>query len=350
MNPQPLVSVLMPCYNSAVFLHKAIDSILNQTYRKFEFIIIDDGSNDPTPAIIESYAQSDTRIKFYRNEVNRKLIYTLNRGVQLSGGEYIMRMDADDISHPERLEKQLTFMLEHPETDICSAGYCYINLSDKKVQRSYPKTTLSKALHFQSFFSTPLTHAVILAKAEVLKKNLYDPDFIHSEDFELFSRLLSNGYNLRNLKEILYYVRINPQSVSYRFERVQTETHTRISKRNLLNYFNKKFEFFLHKVMIYRIAFHPEIYMVNDAVRELDILKQEFVARENCTPHELLEIEMFLIEHKIDILIQSFKAATIKNKIRLLPVIYNMRKLFITESGKRYMKSKFRRISSFNMF
>lgn len=349
MKQQPFVTILMPCYNSADFLHKAINSILNQTYRNFEFIIIDDGSNDQTPAIIEHYAKQDSRIKFYKNEVNRKLIFTLNRGVQLAAGEYIMRMDADDISHPERLEKQLDFMIRHPETDICSAGYCYINLSDQEVQRSFPKTSLPKSLYFQSFFSTPLTHAVILAKAEVLKKNPYDPDFIHSEDFELFSRLLSAGYNLRNLKEILYYVRINPQSVSYRFERVQTETHTRISKRNILNYFNKKFEFFLHKVMIYRIAFHPELNMVNDALHELDLLKQEFVARERCESEELSEIEMFLIEHKIDILIQSFKAATIKNKIRLFAVFYRMRKLFMTENGKRYMKSKFRRLSSLNM-
>lgn len=350
MNQQPLVTVLMPCYNSASFIRKAIDSVLNQTYRNFEFIIIDDGSSDQTPLIVEHYAQQDKRIKFYKNEVNRKLIYTLNRGVQLANGEYLMRMDADDICHLQRLEKQLTFMLENPETDICSAGYCYINLNDQEVQRSYPKTTLSKALYFQSFFSTPLTHAVILAKTEVLKKNPYDPDYIHSEDFELFSRLLASGYILRNLKEILYFVRINPQSVSYRFERVQTETHTRISKRNLFNYFYKKFEFFLHKVMIYRIAFHPEINMVNDSIRELDLLKEEFVKRENCTHEELREIDLFLIEHKIDILIQSFKASTLKNKVRLLAVFYKMRQFFLTESGKQYMKSKFRRISSFNMF
>lgn len=350
MKHQPLVSVLMPCYNCAAFIQKAIESVLGQTYTHFEFIIIDDGSSDQTPAIIEQYALRDKRIKFYRNEVNRKLIYTLNRGVQLAEGEYILRMDADDISHPQRLEKQLNFMLEHPETDICSAGYCYINLSDKPVQDSFPKTTLTKACYFQSFFSTPLTHPVILARSEVMKKNPYDPDFIHSEDYELFSRLLSAGYNLRNLNEILYYVRINPQSVSYRFERVQIETHTRISKRNLLNYFHKEFEFFLHKVMIYRIAFHPDFSMVNDAIKELDLLKQEYVALQNCTPEELHEIEMFLIEHKIDILIQSFKAATINNKIRLLSLIYKKRRLFMTEIGKRYMKSKFRRISSFSMF
>jgi glycosyltransferase involved in cell wall biosynthesis len=350
MKPQPLVSVLMPCYNSADFLHEAIDSVLNQTYRNFEFIIIDDGSSDQTPAIIEHYARLDSRIRFFKNDINRKLIYSLNMGVQLAVGEYIMRMDADDISHPQRLEKQLHFMIEHPDTDICSAGYSYINLSGHEVQRSFPKTSLPKALFFQSFFSTPLTHAVILAKTGVLKNNAYDPDFIHSEDFELFSRLLAAHYRLRNLNEILYYVRINPKSVSYRFERVQTETHTRISKRNILNYFNKKFEFFLHKVIIYRIAFHPEINMVNEAIRELELLKEEFLLREQCTPEETLEIELFLIEHKIDILIQSFKASTLKNKIRMLAVIYRFRSLFMTEQGKKYIRSKFRRISSLKMF
>lgn len=343
MNKKPFVSVLMPCYNSADFIHQAIESVLNQTYGNFEFIIIDDGSSDQTPDIVAQYAKQDERIKFYRNEINRKLIYTLNLGVELCRGEFIMRMDADDISHKMRLEKQLKFMMDFPDTDICSAGFCYINLSGKEIQQSFPKATLTKALYFQSLFSTPLNHALILAKAEVLKKNPYDPDYIHSEDFELFSRLLAQGYKLRNLKEILYYVRINPQSVSYRYERVQTETHTRISKRNLLNYFHKNFEFFMHKVMIYRIAFHPEWYMVNDALKELDLLKEEFVARENCSPEDLQEIEMFLIEHKIDILIQSIKASTLKNKFRLLSTAFRLRKLFFTETGKRYIKSKLRK-------
>ena len=105
---KPLVSVLMAVYNGEKYLLEAIESILNQTYTNFEFLIINDGSTDSTEEIILSY--SDQRIRYIKNEQNLKLIASLNKGLDLAKGKYIARMDADDISLPDRLEKQVNFL------------------------------------------------------------------------------------------------------------------------------------------------------------------------------------------------------------------------------------------------
>ena len=110
----------MPAYNAEKYINEAIDSILAQTFTDFEFIIIDDGSTDSTCAIVESY--SDSRIRFFKNEHNLGVAATLNRGLDLARGEYIARMDADDISLPTRFEKQAAYMDSHPDVVVCGTG------------------------------------------------------------------------------------------------------------------------------------------------------------------------------------------------------------------------------------
>ena len=114
----PLVTVLMPVFNAEKYLRLAIDSVLNQSYSYFEFLIIDDGSTDQSAQIIRSY--SDPRIRFLQNECNLGLVTTLNRGIESSQGQYLARMDADDISYPQRLEKQVA-LLNINRADICGS-------------------------------------------------------------------------------------------------------------------------------------------------------------------------------------------------------------------------------------
>lgn len=114
----PLISVVMAVYNGADYLVPAIDSILQQTYSHFEFIIINDGSTDDTTKILQHYEQLDERIKVYA-QANQGLPISLNRGIRLARGKYIARMDADDISLPERFAKQVEFMESHPEVGVC---------------------------------------------------------------------------------------------------------------------------------------------------------------------------------------------------------------------------------------
>ena len=109
----------MPVYNAEKYIVEAVDSILNQTYSDFEFIIIDDCSTDASYEILQSYAAKDNRIRLFKNDVNKKLPKTLNFGISQAKGKYIARMDADDISLPERFAKQIKFMESHPEIGVC---------------------------------------------------------------------------------------------------------------------------------------------------------------------------------------------------------------------------------------
>ena len=112
-----LVSVILPAYNAQDTIAESIDSILNQSFRDFELIVINDGSTDATEKVIAQY--DDSRIRYFANPGNQGLIYTLNRGLELSQGKYIARMDADDISLPARFEKQVRILEEHPEIIVC---------------------------------------------------------------------------------------------------------------------------------------------------------------------------------------------------------------------------------------
>ena len=119
----PRVSVLMPAYNSEKYLGEAIDSILNQTFTDFEFIIINDGSKDNTAKIVEEYAKKDKRIRFIDNKKNQGIVGVLNEGIDLCRGKYIARMDSDDISLPTRFEKEIEYMEEHPECGVLGTWY-----------------------------------------------------------------------------------------------------------------------------------------------------------------------------------------------------------------------------------
>ena len=130
----PLISVILPAYNAERFLEEAIDSILAQTYKNFELIVLNDGSTDRTEEIILSY--NDPRIRYIKNESNLKLIKTLNKGIALARGKYIARMDADDISLPTRFEKEIEFMEIHPDIGVCSSKVIHL-FSNRKTIFSY---------------------------------------------------------------------------------------------------------------------------------------------------------------------------------------------------------------------
>ncbi len=340
MNQEPKVTVLMPCYNAEVYLKEAVDSVINQTYRNLEILLIDDGSKDSTKSMILDYAKNDTRIIPIFNEVNLGLIKTLNKGVKLATGEFIARMDADDISALNRIEKMVNVFAENPEFDVVAASYFYLSPDGKVLRRNYPKATISKALRFVSFFCTPVIHPCIVAKTEVLKENKFDEQFLHSEDYEIFSRLLSLGYRFVNLMEPLYFLRVNRESVSYKYEKIQISTHTKISARNIDEYFGKKYDFFLHKVMINRISFSVSFKLLRNAFQTLNALRNEFIKREQPDAATIIQIDEFLTEQYIDIYLQSFKAANwIFKPVLLVTMLLNC-KFFLNKRGKQYMHSK----------
>jgi len=339
---QPLVTVLMPCYNASAFFVEAVDSIVNQTYNNLEILLIDDGSSDNTKELISKYAEKDSRIVPVFNEVNLGLIRTLNKGVALASGTFIARMDSDDISDLRRIDEMVATFNSHPELDVISAGYFSMAADGTKSVRVFPKALDSKALLFVSFFCTPVNHPCMMAKSAVLKNNPFDERYIHSEDYEIFSRLLLSGSIFMNLEKPLYYLRRNPQSVSNRFERIQIANHTRISARNIEQYFDKTYDYFIHKIMINRISFNASPKLIRQALGNLSELELEFEQRENADQKVKKEIANFLIEQRIDIFLQSLKYASWSNRAEITFLMLDYIKDFVSKRGVQYLKSKFR--------
>lgn len=226
------VTVFMPVYNGEKYLKEAIESILNQTYRDFEFLIIDDGSTDSSADIVRSY--SDSRIRFVQNETNIKIAATRNKGIELAKGEYIIPMDCDDISLPERIEKLVNFMEKNPEVGVCGAFYEEFgeNVPSKIVKNPTNSDDIKAALFF--FCAIPNV-ACIIRKKYLNKYNLrYDNQFrFLAEDLDLWFRC-GLHFELANLPEILVKYRRNESSITHIYvDDKHFECHLPFYKRNL---------------------------------------------------------------------------------------------------------------------
>lgn len=199
----PEISVVMPAYNASRYIHEAIESILNQSFEDFEFIIIDDASEDNTSEIIKSY--KDSRIVFLQNQKNLGVARTLNRGIDGAKGRYIVRMDADDISVPRRMERQLGFMEVHPEIGI-SGGWVQLFGIGPPSKARVP--TDPQEIYAYMLFETPMWHVTAIMRRELLEKYQlrYDPTFSRSEDYDLWRRAIQH-FHIANIAEVLVRVR-----------------------------------------------------------------------------------------------------------------------------------------------
>ncbi|MDB5144679.1 MAG: putative glycosyltransferase [Mucilaginibacter sp.] len=206
-----LISVIMSVYNAQEYLNDAVESILNQSYTNFEFIIIDDGSVDDSAKIIEGYAAKDNRIVFVKNFINIGLPQSLNKGIEIAKGEYIARQDADDTSSAIRLERQARYAAANPDVDLIGSDCYIIDLDGQRICEidTYSKNIdhKRKLLNKTSIFP----HGSAFIKREkLIEVGLYDPRFYFSQDGELWLRLLSKGAKIHVMDEPLYYYRMMP--------------------------------------------------------------------------------------------------------------------------------------------
>lgn len=336
----PLITVIIPCYNAELYLIQALDSICSQTYQNLEILAINDGSKDKTLELLNKYAAKDKRIIVVNNESNIGLIKTLNKGIDLASGLFIARMDADDICSLDRISILYEYLIKHPDIDIVSSGNTLMNQHEQFLKQMVPKALDNLALKFVSFFSTPIVHAGLLGKTEVFKRNLYDENYIHSEDYELFSRLILKGVKFGNINLPLYHIRVNLESVSYKYESTQIQTTISISKNNLNLYYNKNYSPELHSVLINRICTSPRISVIKKAFNEFLDLRNIFLKRELCAADEVKQIDQFILEQKIDILLQAVKWSHGLNKIYLFLFLGLNTHLFFSKRGFDYFKSK----------
>ncbi|MCL4552960.1 MAG: glycosyltransferase [Candidatus Marsarchaeota archaeon] len=222
MTPSPRVSVVMSVYNGEKYLAQAIESILDQTFRDYEFIIIDDGSTDGTGAILKQYQEKDDRIQVCDQE-NKGLIAALNRGCRLAKGEFIARMDADDISLPERLAKQVRYLEAHPEVGVLGTWIEFID--ERGIPRGEFHFHSSPILLGWSFlFGNCLAHSSVFMRRTVVERlGFYNPSALHVEDYDLWTRAKSATL-VANLAEVLIERRVWSENISSRHSRIQEES------------------------------------------------------------------------------------------------------------------------------
>ena len=230
----PKVTVLMPVYNGERYLRKAIDSILCQTFQDFDFLIIDDGSRDNTLEIINSY--QDQRIKLIQNSQNLGISKALNKGLDLATGKYIARMDCDDISLPERFQKQVDFLDQHPEIIVVGSYMDIIDTQGNKLNQQYQYPLVHDDIVNSMLILNPMGHpSVMFRHFEVLKiggyRSMDEWKNVSTEDYDLWLRIASKNHELANLAEPLIYYRNHSNSL----------TQLAFANNTLVDGFNKCF-------------------------------------------------------------------------------------------------------------
>ena len=231
MRQSPRVTVLMPCFNGGTYLRPAMESILNQTYRDFEFLIINDCSTDDSLETIRSFG--DPRIRVHTNPVNMGQTKSLNVGLRLARGKYIVVNDADDYSLPKRIETQLDFITKHPEYPVVG---CSCNIMDRegKVRRTFHRPTDEREIIIQLLSEAPMTHGAIMMNREfILSQGGYNEGFRICQDYELWSSIIRKGYRIANLPDILVTIRHFMDSLSFRERDTQMLDNARTIKANI---------------------------------------------------------------------------------------------------------------------
>ena len=227
---KPKVSVLLSVYNGERYLGEAIESILNQTFTDFEFIIVDDGSTDSSSAILASYR--DPRIHLIRNNQNLGLAKSLNKGLQLARGQYIARMDADDISLPERLYKQVRFLDENSSVTMVGTWTEVID-EDSKREEIWQIPIVSHLLRWRLLFKNTFTHCAVMFRRDVVSQlGGYDENLTSAQDYDLWSRI-SFRWDVANIPEVLVRWRKWGSGISTKKQKEQQEMAKEVSRRNL---------------------------------------------------------------------------------------------------------------------
>ena len=225
----PLVSVVMPIYNRAELAPRSIESILNQTFKDFEFIIVDDGSDKTTKIILKEYAKKDKRIRLIHNPKNRGIAYSRQRGLDAARGTYIATMDSDDWSVPDRLEKSVAFMADYPNVDAMSG-----RLESIKSAEFIPNYTVKNSMEYtvaydDGFFEVELmfyngfANVASFFRREFVQKNhiRYDANLISAEDYDFWCQFVMAGGRMSSISDVLVYVRRHLSNSSEYYQKME---------------------------------------------------------------------------------------------------------------------------------
>lgn len=283
----------MPVHNADLFLKESIESILNQTYANFEFILVDDASQDNSLDILENYAQKDPRICLLSLKKQSGISQALNEGINLAQGKYIVRMDADDICTQDRLSKQVEFMENNPQIDVCGSWYYEFSTNPSTSSKTLCRPAIHHedlliALYFKrsgAFLKHP---SVIIRRDSLLAQDLhYDPQLALIGDRELWYRL-SQTCIFANIPQALLYYRIHPQQSTNLLKMASIPSDKKIR----LKYFQTLFPQLSEEDMHLFIEWQYQEYTVNQVF--LKKMQKWFV-----TLHQANEVQNFFSPEKL---------------------------------------------------
>ncbi|MGB7338510.1 MAG: glycosyltransferase [Phototrophicaceae bacterium] len=230
-NPVPAISVVMAVYNGEAFIARAIDSILAQTFRDFECIIIDDGSSDTSPDILQTFASNDDRIRIITNTQNIGLTQSLNKGIAHSRGEFIARHDADDVSYPTRFEQQIALL--HTSTDLAFVTSDFHIKSDGKQQLFKHAPSQIEQRWLMLFLNHISGHTGVMIRRTVLETvNAYDTTYRYAQDYDLWARIIEK-HTFGVIHQALFCMYFHDDNISMRKLDEQQAYALQVSQRQI---------------------------------------------------------------------------------------------------------------------
>lgn len=229
----PTISVIMAVYNGEDYLDQAIKSVLEQSYRHFEFIIIEDASTDSSAKTIKQYADGDERIQIIQNDKNLGLAASLNKGMSIAKGDYIARMDADDVALPQRLQVQCDFLKNHKDYVLCGSNAIIIDAENNTI-RETKLANSDEEIRAMCLFLNPFVHPSVMMRTAPLEKMVlrYDESFDTTQDWAFWVELMDCG-KMFNIEKSLIEQRHHENSTSYQKRDRQIQNSVRIQKRYL---------------------------------------------------------------------------------------------------------------------
>jgi glycosyltransferase involved in cell wall biosynthesis len=281
----------MPVFNAEAYLHNAIESILNQSYKNFEFIIINDGSTDKSGSIIASY--TDTRIKCLSIEANSGLVNSLNFGIDFAGGEYIARMDADDIALPQRLKIQVEFLETNPAYGMCGTFYEVIDVHGKmlnKVKLPEIDRDIKTYLNFGNCFC----HSTMMFRTSFAKNYKYEEKYFLVEDYKLW-RKISEVSKISILPSYTLQYRIHDNNIS---SMKRDKMYLQLEEMNKMILHDLSIDFSVKELIIHTncLFFNYEIFNNHENMRELEswIIKAFLLLKNKLELNQNLIARIFL--------------------------------------------------------
>ncbi len=257
--PSPLVSVIIPIYNGEKYIEQTIESVLSQTYQTWELVIINDGSSDNTEKLISKY--TDNRIRYFRNDTNKGISFSLNKGLEESRGEYIARLDADDIALPSRFEKQVGFLTKNKDYVLCGSYFQTMNANGEILKNvRFPDNNRDAQSYL--LLHNCFCQSAIMMKSQIAKELKYDLEFKIGEDYDLWHRISKLG-KILNLPLYTTLYRIHDSNITRKSE-IMFANENKINRKILddlgIEYSEKELELHSNALSYHAYYFqNPEI-------------------------------------------------------------------------------------------